>query len=264
MIAEPFPAWPSIERGAGTPVVFLHGYPLNHNIWTPQLGRLSRGHRVVLLDMPGCGLAQETEVPDSLTEFAKGLGETLLQRFSEPVVLVGHSFGGYVALELYRRHPGQFRALVLADTRSEADDPPTRAKRIATVERLADPAEGLDIEATTRSLLAPATWTAEDPVVDTVRSIVQSARTPAIVGMLRAIAGRADLTPVLPQISVPTLVVWGEEDQLIPPSQTQSMVFRIRASSGVGIPGCGHLPFLESPDAFARTLDDFLARLPAD
>jgi pimeloyl-ACP methyl ester carboxylesterase len=258
---EPFPAWSSIEQGEGPPVVFLHGYPLNHSIWTPQLRSLSNSHRVVLFDLPGYGLAQESPVPSTLKGFAEGLSATLARQFSGPVVVVGHSFGGYIALELYRSHPGQFRGLVLTDTRSEADDAPTRAKRLATVQRLSDPAEGLDIEATVRALLAPATLAADGPIVGSVREIVRSVRSPAIIGSLRAIAGRDDLTPVLAKIRVPTLVVWGNEDQLIPPVQTESMVDRIRGGSGVGISGAGHLPFLESPDEFSSALHGFLERL---
>jgi len=263
MLAEPFLAWPSIERGVGVPVVFLHGYPLNHAIWAPQFGMLSEDHRVVLLDLPGFGLAQESFVPDSLAGFATGLGQTLARQFADPVVLVGHSFGGYIALELYRTHPEQFRALVLTDTRSEADDAVSKEKRLATVHRLTDPAQRLDLEATVRGLLSPRTWDDAGPLVDTVRAIVRSARSPALIGALTAIAQRPDLTPILSTIQVPTLVVWGEDDQLIPPAQSESMVERIRASSGVGIPGAGHLPFLESPDEFAGTLSGFLDRLPS-
>jgi 3-oxoadipate enol-lactonase len=260
--AEPFPAWSSIEQGEGPPVVFLHGYPLNHSIWAPQLEALSGDHRVVLLDLPGYGLTQDSAVPNSLEAFASGLGATLAGPFAGPVVLVGHSFGGYIALELYRTHPEKFRALVLTDTRSEADDAPTRAKRLATVERLSDPSEGLDVEATVRGLLAPATWRAAGPLVASVRGIVSSARSPAIIGSLEAIARRADLTPVLRTIRVPTLVVWGEEDQLIPPAQSQAMIGQIPGAAGIGIAAAGHLPFLESPEEFARALHGFLKALP--
>ena len=252
---------PLIERGQGKPVVFLHGYPLNHEIWEPQLELLSDGHRVVLLDLPGYGLAREWPVPDTLAGFAEIVHRTLNQHFSSPVVVVGHSFGGYVALEMFRNNAGQFRGAVLTDTRSEPDTPEARENRLATVHRLEDPSQHLDVEATVRGLVAPRTWESGGPLLETLRRIVQDAPSPTIIASLKAIAGRADLTPVLPTLQVPALVLWGEEDTLIPPGQSRAMVARLRAGVGVGIPGAGHLPFLETPAAFARAVDSFLGRL---
>lgn len=253
-------AWPVRELGEGVPVVFLHGYPLDHQIWEPQLRRLSGGHRIILLDLPGYGLAREWKVPDTLAGFAESVHSTLTQRLSKSVVLVGHSFGGYVALELYRSHPDLFEGLVLVDTRSEPDIPEAREKRLATVRRLEDPGQGLNLEETVRALVAPNTWEVEGPVVESIRGIIRGVPKPTIVASLCAIAGRPDLTPVLSSIRVPTLVIWGENDQLIPPAQSRSMVSRIPRGSGVGIPGAGHLPSLEAPEAFARALEDFLEK----
>ncbi len=176
-------------------------------------------------------------------------------------MLVGHSFGGYLSLQLYHDHPDQFRGLVLANTRSGADSPEAREKRLATVRRLEDPSQTLDIEAMTRGLVAPTTWEAGGPVVEVARTMVQSARSPTIRNTLRAMAGRPDLTPVLATIRVPSLVIWGEEDQLIAPAETQAMVARIPDASGQGIPGAGHLPSLESPKQFSRALGELLLRV---
>ena len=91
--------------------------------------------------------------------------------------------------------------------------------------------------------------------------MVQSARSPTIRNTLRAMAGRPDLTPVLATICVPSLVIWGEEDRLIAPAETQAMVARIPVASGQGIPGAGHLPSLESPKQFSRALGELLLRV---
>ncbi|MGC2034375.1 MAG: alpha/beta hydrolase [Thermoplasmata archaeon] len=254
---------PAIERGEGRPVVFLHGYPLSHEIWLPQLETLSARDRVVLLDLPGYGLARDWPVPDSLSGFAESVHQTFARQFTSPVVVVGHSFGGYVALELFRNHPEQFQAIVLTNTRSEPDGVEAREKRLATAKRLEDPSQFLDIEGTIRGLFSPRTGEAAGPLLETARTIVRNVPSRTIIGTLKAIAGRSDLTPVLSTIHVPALVIWGEEDRLIPPAQSRSMVARIPGSSGVGIPEAGHLPSLEAPEAFARTLNGFLDRLPS-
>jgi pimeloyl-ACP methyl ester carboxylesterase len=256
------PTWPVLEQGHGRPIVFLHGYPLSHAMWKPQLGALSDFARVVLLDLPGYGLAQGSRVPDTLPGFAESVHQTLVRHGEGPVVLVGHSFGGYVALDLIAHHPELVAALVLTNTRSEPDTPEAREKRLATAHRLGEPGEQLDVEATTRALLAPSTWEAGGPLVDQIRGIVGGVRSSTIIPTLAAIAHRPDLTPNLTTIRVPTLVLWGEEDQLIPPAQSRSMVTHLQGATGAGIPRAGHLPSLEAPSAFTEALRHFLSSLP--
>jgi len=251
--------WPALERGKGTPLVLLHGYPLTHAMWRPQLETLSDHYRVILLDLPGFGLAEEWAVPTSLAGFADSVHRTLVAEVAEPMVVIGHSFGGYVALQMYRDHPERFAGLVLADTRSEADPPEAQAKRRATIERLKDPMEHLDEDAAAQGLLAPQTWARRDPIVDAVRAMVGGVRNETVQGALQAIAERPGLTPVLATIQVPTLVLWGEADQLIPPAQSQAMVPHLPQGMGMGIPYSGHLPSLESPEAFNQAVRQLLA-----
>ncbi len=256
--------WPALERGEGSPVVLLHGYPLTHAMWQPQLDALATDHRVILLDLPGFGLAEEWTAPTTLAEFADTVHRTLAREVPGPMVVIGHSFGGYIALQMYRDHPDLFAGLVLADTRSEADTPEARTKRWASIERLKDPREPLDVEAAVRGLLAARTWERRNPIVETVRAMVGGARRGPILATLQAIADRPDLSPVLSTLRVPTLVVWGEEDQLIPPAQSRAMVPRIPEGVGTGIPDAGHLPSLESPAAFSRAVRQLLARIGPD
>jgi 3-oxoadipate enol-lactonase len=263
MQTEPDSPSHAVERGNGTSIVFLHGYPLTHDMWQPQIAPLSQANHVVLLDLPGFGLARGEPVPETLEGFAESVRASISVFSTSPVVVVGHSFGGYVALQLYRQHPEMFRGLVLTNTRSAGDSAEAREKRLATIQRLEAPNQTLDVDEVAKGLLAPATWEAGGPVVTTVREMVGGAPTPTVRATLRAIANRPDLTPVLAEIRVPTLVIWGEEDRLIPPAQSQSMVPLIPAGSGVGIPAAGHLPSLEAPGSFALALENFLHKVVA-
>jgi 3-oxoadipate enol-lactonase len=256
-------ARPWIERGGGPPVVFLHGYPLDHRMWESQLVRFSDSHRVVLLDLPGYGLARAEEPADSLARAAEAVDRRLREVGSGPFVVVGHSFGGYVALELFHRHPEHFAHLVLTNTRSTADPADVREKRLATARRLEQPSEGLDIDEVARGLLSPAAWVAGGELRETVRSMVREAPVPTVRATLRALANRPDLTEVLPTIRVPTLVLWGEADRLIPPPESRSMLDQLPRGTGVGLPGVAHLPSLEGPELFGRALADFLGQ-PAE
>ncbi|HKV89808.1 MAG TPA: alpha/beta fold hydrolase [Thermoplasmata archaeon] len=249
---------PPLQKGYGTSVVFLHGYPLNRGMWATQLETLSDRHRIVLPDLPGFGTASGEPVPDTLAGFAAAVAKTLDKAIGGPATIVGHSFGGYIALQLYQDRPDLFHGLVLVSTRSEADAPEAKAKRLATAQRLQTPGEKLDVDAAAQGLVAEAVWKEQGALADAVRGLVASAPNPALVGALKAIADRPDLTPVLAKIGVPTLVVWGAADALIPPERTQTLVPAIPGARGVEIPKAGHLSPLEAPEAFDAAVKRFL------
>jgi pimeloyl-ACP methyl ester carboxylesterase len=258
VIGTPTPL-PVLERGAGPTLLFLHGYPLHRAMWNPQLDSLSDHCRVLLADLPGFGTASDHAVPDTLAGFARAVETTVESRVGGPVTVVAHSFGGYIALQLYRDRPDLFERLVLVSTRSEADAPEARAKRLATAERLGNPSERLDVDAAAHPLLSEQSRTGRPRVVEAVRAMVAAAPNRAMVGALRAIANRPDLTPVLASIRVPTLVVWGAQDELMPPARTQALREGVVGSKGVEIAGAGHMSPLEDPPSFDRAVRDFLA-----
>jgi 3-oxoadipate enol-lactonase len=256
------PRWSAVEQGVGRPVVFLHGYPLNHLMWEPQLRPLSLGNHIILLDLPGYGLARDRPVPEGFWPYVDDVGRTLVAHLTGPAVVVGHSFGGYLVQGLYHKFPELFAAMVLADTRSDPDTPKAREARLSTAARLEDPSEHLNEDEVVRGLLAPATWAEGGAVVERVRTMVREAPSPTLVRTLRAIADRPDLGPILPTIDIPTLVIWGTEDQLIPPAQSEAMARRIRGSTELPVPDAGHLPSLEAPEPCNDALRRLLDRLP--
>jgi pimeloyl-ACP methyl ester carboxylesterase len=247
--------------GRGWPIVFLHGYPLNHGMWEPQFAALSERNQGFLLDLPGFGRARDQPVPDTFKGFVAEVGRRVEAILPSPAVIVGHSFGGYLALGLYQARPDLFAALVLADTRSDPDTPAAKQQRLGTALRLENPGERLDTDEVVRGLLAPGTWKAGGGVVARVREMVEEAPTPSVIASLRAIADRPDLGPVLSTIRRPTLVLWGTEDQLIPPAQSEGLVHRIAGSRGVPIEGAGHLPSLEAPGECTEAIRSLLAEL---
>ncbi|HEV8050313.1 MAG TPA: alpha/beta fold hydrolase [Thermoplasmata archaeon] len=239
-------------------MVFVHGYPLHRGMWTPQLTGLSARHRILLLDLPGYGSAATDPVPDTLEGFGEAVRAVIEGETGGHASVVGHSFGGYVALRLYEEHPELFDRLLLVSTRSGADTPEAKEKRLATARRLAAPTEHLDIDEVAKSLVAESTWNAGGPVREQVRSIVAAAPNVTVARTLTAIANRADLTPVLAKVRVPSLVVWGASDRLIPPAQTKALVGGIPGARGTEVPGAGHLSSLETPTEFDDAVRAFL------
>lgn len=252
---------PHDDRGAGYPLVLLHGFPLHRGIWKGQLDPFSVGHRVIAFDLPGYGQASTLRAPETIESLSAVVDSSTHVIASPPSVVVGHSLGGYVALHKYADHPERVRALVLSNTRAEPDSDEAAAKRYATIARLRQEGPGGFAVETARNLLSPANAGNPD-IFPTVLQIVRSAPVPSMISSLVALANRPDFTALLSEIQVPTLVIWGEEDRLIPPSETKKLVDGIPGAKGVGIPGTGHLPFLENPSAFNQAVREFLESLP--
>jgi pimeloyl-ACP methyl ester carboxylesterase len=166
--------------------------------------------------------------------------------------------GGYVLFELMRRHPERVRALILCDTKAEADTPQGRQGRdelaaLAEREGMAPVGERL-----LPKLLGRTTQARDQALVETVRAMVLRSPVTGVAGALRAMRDRPDSTALLGEIRVPTLVVGGAEDELTPPSVMQPMAQGIRGARYVEVPTAGHLCPLEQPDAVNEVVRDFL------
>jgi 3-oxoadipate enol-lactonase len=253
---------PCDDRGAGDPVVLLHGFPLHRGIWKGQLESLAAKSRTIAFDLPGFGQAGGMRTPESLEGITAVVDSSLHSIASPAAILVGHSLGGYMALQQYADHPERVRALVLVSTRAAADSPEGAAKRHATISRLRQEGPGSFAVETARNLLAPSNASKPELFVE-VLQMVRSAPVQAMVSILLAMVSRPDFTEMLGDVKVPTLVIWGEEDRTIPADDTKKLVKAIPKAKGVGISGAGHLPFLENPSAFNQAVLEFLSGLPA-
>jgi len=242
----------------GVPLLLLHGYPLDRQMWAPQLAGL-RGHRVIAPDLRGFGESAGALAPRTLTEHADDMAALLDALGIPQVVLGGLSMGGYIALEFAHRHRDRLLGLVLADTKAESDDAAGRAGRdvaIATAER-----DGASVIATGMGakLFAAATPpTLREPV------LARMAATPvaAIIAALAALRDRADHRALLPTLGgLPVLVLVGSEDVLTPPAVAHAMAEAVPGATMVEIADAGHLPSLEQPAVVTAALQRFLDAL---
>jgi pimeloyl-ACP methyl ester carboxylesterase len=169
--------------------------------------------------------------------------------------------GGYVALRAVERFPERVRALVLADTRSEADGNEAKVKRsasILTVKRDGVPAFA---ETFVKAVFAPQNMSAQPQAVEFIKSIIRSNTQLGIAGTLVALAARTDTTSSLAKIAVPTLIMVGEHDTLTPPAASEAMHKAIKDSKLIVIPGAGHLANIENEAAFNEALVAFLKQV---
>ena len=248
--------------GPGTPVLLVHGYPLNVRMWKPQIDALGERWRLIAPDLKGAG---DSEGPDddgayTMDSYADELKGLLDELGIDKVVLLGLSMGGYVAFSFLRKYPAAVRALVLADTRAEADPPEGIEKRSKQQEQVRSEGTGGLIEALTGALLSDYTKQNRPDVITAVRDAMDN-HARSFTGELEAMKTRSDSTGDLTKIDVPTLIIVGENDGVTPPDASRKMHEHIRGSRLVVVPNAGHLSNLESPDEFNGALADFLGTL---
>jgi pimeloyl-ACP methyl ester carboxylesterase len=253
-------------RGAGVPVLFVHGFPFDRTVWRHQLATLSRVRRIAL-DLRGVGGSDAPPPPAadgySMARYADDLVAVLDAVGVRDAVLCGLSMGGYIIFELLRRHPERVKAMILADTKPQADSTDAKRGRDELAEVAERQGPEVVIERLLPRLLAPTTEGTQPEVAGQVREMARRWSVPGLVGALRALRDRPDSTDTLRGIRVPTLVLVGSHDEIAPPDTARAMAQLIPDAQCHVVPAAGHIAPLEQPLATSRLLADFLSALPA-
>jgi 3-oxoadipate enol-lactonase len=246
-----------------SPVVLLHGFPFNRSLWREQVEALSETRRVVAPDLRGHGETSLGDGPATMEEMAEDLAALLDELEVGRAVVGGLSMGGYAALAFVRAHPERVAALILADTRAQADTDDVRRTREETARRAL--AEGMEpiADAIMPKLFAPATREQRPDLIARVREMILGTKPAGAAAALRGMASRRDQTDLLETIDAPTLIIVGSEDTVTPPADAEVMHAKIRGSRLVKIEGAGHVSNVERPGEFNRALAEFLDGLPA-
>lgn len=249
------------DRGSGLPLVFLHAFPLNRSMWEPQVKALATRYRVIAPDLRGHGESDAPLWRYTMDQFADDV-VGLLDHLSLPrAVLIGLSMGGYILFAFQRKYAERVQALVLADTRAQADTEEGRLNRFALAQVAYREGAGAVAEAMLPRLLSAASLQGRPDLVAQVRAIITSNQVSGIAGDLMAMAERPDSVPILKQTACPTLVIVGEADQATPPADARLMADAIPGASLGIILGAGHLANLEQPEAFNRAVISFLEKV---
>ncbi|MDT7602934.1 MAG: hypothetical protein QOF61_931 [Acidobacteriota bacterium] len=245
--------------GSGVPVVLLHGFPFNRTLWREQVEALTATHRVIAPDLRGHGETSVTEEPATMEEMARDVAALLDELGVKRPVLGGLSMGGYVALAFYRLFPRRVRALILADTRPQADTEEAKVAREDNAQRALKDGMTVIADAMLPKLLAHTTHMKEPERVERVREMILTTSPAGAAQALRGMAQRRDQTDMLKNILQPTLIVVGSEDQITPPQDAELMRREIGGSRLEVIEGAGHVSNVERPEEFNAALLKFLS-----
>jgi pimeloyl-ACP methyl ester carboxylesterase len=248
----------SETNGQGQAFVFLHAFPLSHELFEDWTG--PQGFQWILPDFPGFGLSPIFSSDLDLNRAAQALATHLKQLGVGPkIVLGGISMGGYWAFEFLRLYPDWVEKLVLVSTRPGVDKPEGRQNRLAMADRVLREGTEFMVEAMTPGLLGKTTLARPDKkAANRLAGWIRTTRPEAVAGAQRAMAQRRDQTDLLQGLQVPTLILAGTEDTLIPPSEAQGMKDLIPGSQLRIIEKTGHLLPMEVPEIFKSSVEEFI------
>lgn len=246
-----------IQKGEGESLILLHGGVSDSRYWQTHIDSLSKGFNVIAWDAPGCGVSDDPPKNFSLADYADSLAGLIDHLEIEHSHILGLSFGGGLAIALYERYPEIPQTLILVSAyagwgaslpKDEVSKRVHHAGEQANMDRDSVSEEWLP------SLLSSS---ATPEMKQRVKLVIQDFHPEGMLVMLNAFAD-ADLRDVLPNISVPTLLLYGEEDVRSPIYVAKELDELIPTSKLIVIPGTGHLVNVEAPIKFESLVIDFI------
>lgn len=244
-------------QGDGTAILFIHGFPFDRTMWRHQLSMLT-GWRRIAPDLRGMGLTDGPPTEYSMAEYADDIAALLDSLHQDEAVVCGLSMGGYVAFEMLRRHADRVLALVLVNTRADADSPADKKTRNEMIDLVKREGPAALAGVLVPKMLAPVSHATMPQVVDELKEMINGGSPEGIVGALAAMRDRPDSTDLLESISVPTLVIAGAHDQIVSVSVARKMAQAVPGAQFTVMPDAGHLAPLEQPTSVSRVLAEFL------
>lgn len=244
------------DTGSLEPVLFLHGFPLDRTMWAPQVAALGPHARCIAPDLRGLGesAASSPGIPWRIDDYAHDAAALLDALHVRSARVVGLSMGGYVALALWRLHPDRVSGLALIDTRAGADTPEGREKRDDMIALARSEGAAAVAAKQIDGLVGKTTRTERPAIAQAALDMMRRAPVEGIVAALGAMRDRPDSTPMLGSITVPTMVVVGEEDALTPLKEARILAEGIPHAKLEIVERAGHLSSLERPEAVNELL----------
>ncbi len=236
------------RRGKGTPLVLIHGFPLDGSSWGEVLPLLEGQFDLIVPDLRGFGGSTTTQSPYRISDMAEDVAGLLDHLGIEKSAIVGHSMGGYVALAFAKKFAKRVSGLGLVSSQAVGDPPERKEGRYKTAEDVAQKGVDVVVEAMTPKL------SADERVQNFVRDLIGRQSPDGIIGALKAIAERDDLTSILSSFSFPVVLVHGDADVIIPIDRAREIKALVPSANLTELPGVGHMPMMEAAAKTAEAL----------
>lgn len=243
------------KSGSGPAIILIHGFPMNRQVWDQFELAFTDRFTVFTPDLPGFGASEIIPGDFSLRDVAALMNDWISSEQLTNPVLIGHSLGGYVALEMIRRNPEKFRGLVLFHSTAYADSSEKKESRTKVLKFI----DENGVLAFTSNFIEPLFFNPSHPAIPFVKSITIGAHINAVKGYTKAMRDRRDNTSVFSELNKPTLILGGDSDKGIPPESLFEQG-RKRPEVSVSIlPDAAHMGMFEGKDEAIQQISDFLS-----
>jgi pimeloyl-ACP methyl ester carboxylesterase len=236
------------RRGKGTPLVLVHGFPLDHHLWDEVVPLLENTFDLILPDLRGFGESSTVDSFYAMEDYASDLADLLDHLGIQKTAIAGHSMGGYVALAFARLYPERVLGLGLVSSQVVADTEERKQGRYKSAAEVAEHGIGSVVET-----MAPK-FTSDEKLQLFARQSMEKQPPAAYIGALKAMAERIDSTPILSSFHFPVVLIHGDSDALIPIDRAREVKAALSQAHLVEIPSAGHMPMMEAKEKTAEAL----------
>lgn len=247
--------------GSGPPVVLLHPFPANRELWLPASKALQSRYQLILPDLRGHGDSGVGEGSATMAKHAADLARILGEEKIDRAIFVGVSIGGYVLFEFWRRYRGRVQALVLCNTKAQADAAEARAGRLQAASEVLERGTEPFFETTVKKLLGQTTAVTRPDLVDGALRMMRKMSAEDVALVQRGMAERPDSIETLKTINVPTLIITGDEDTVTGIPEAELMKRHVVGSEMKLVGKAGHYSPWEQPEEVGRLLRQFVDRV---
>jgi len=247
--------------GTGSPIVLLHPTPADHEFFLPISQFLSSKYRLIIPDLRGHGESSLGNGPATMQKHAFDVARVIDNAGIDRAPLLGVSIGGRVIFEFWRRFRDRVTALVLCNTEARADTPEARANRLRNAEDVLKRGTEPFFESMLPKLLGDTTRHSRPDLVEGALRLARRMSAEDVAGVQRGLADRPDSVSTLKTISVPALIITGDEDVLTGVPDAELMKQSISGSEMKVVAKAGHFSPWEQPEEVGKLLRSFLDRL---
>ena len=227
------------RRGKGSPLMLVHGFPLDSSSWNEIIPLLESEFDIITPDLRGFGRSATIESPYTISDMADDLAGLLDHLGIGKTAVAGHSMGGYVALAFAKKYPNRVSGLGLMSSQAAGDPPDRKEGRYKTAADVAEKGVGVVVEAMTPKL------SADTRIQAFVRSLIEKQSKGGVIGALKAMAEREDSMSILLTFNFPLVLIHGDADVLIPIDRSREIKTAVPSAQFVELRGAGHMPMME-------------------
>jgi pimeloyl-ACP methyl ester carboxylesterase len=254
------------DLGSGPPLLLIHGFSLDHSMWSAQAEELQRSYRLIIPDLRGSGETEDQGEPYSIETMADDAAALLEALGIESAAVASHSMGGFILVHMLVRHPSKVCSAGFVSTQATSagtSEPDAKFKMPdykAMARFVTD--EGSEAFAATfiPKLFSPGYIESHPSEVAQTRSVIEGQSPDSIALMLGALWQRPDMAAHLPDFDVPSFAVVGDEDAIVPVAAMKGIHDSLSDSVLEIIEGVGHLSPVEAPEKVSSLLDQLMQR----